>query len=78
MNKKEIMKKEREFVSKTNIKALQHFNITERMLKALILRKEGLTFEEIGARMGISQQGARRLFVSGKTKIHWLKKLINE
>lgn len=71
MNKKELIKK-------TNIKALEHFNITEKMLKALILRNEGLTFEEIGAHMGISQQGARRLFVSGKTKIHWLKKLINE
>lgn len=78
MNKKEIMRKEKELVSKINVKALEHFNITEKMLKALILRKEGLTFEEIGARMGISQQGARRLFVAGKTKIHWLKKLINE
>ena len=75
---KQRRQKEIRLSSITNTNAIQHFTPTEKMLKALILKNEGLTFTEIGARMGITREGARQLCVACTMKIHWLTQLINE
>ena len=68
--------REENLIKKTNIKRIEHFTLSERMLVVLILKSEGLTFEEIGSRLGCSGAAVRQSYVAATHKIGWLNKLI--
>ena len=58
--------------------SIKHYSLTPRMMQVVILRSEGLTFKQIGERLGCSVSAARQSFVAAKSKVNWVTKLINK
>ena len=78
LQQKEEKRRENDLKKATNSLQLRRYAISNKMLIALILKKEGLSLSEIGTRMEVTPERARQLIVAAKAKIGWLAKLKEE